>query len=163
DADSASSHSYDPAVAAVVLAGKQGLKSFADRRSKLGFPQPRTSPFAPDVRLSRDPGVPTAAAGHSRTAPGLLPLLLLLLVGFGAVIVAAKFALRRARYLTRDPRRVAAACRRELRDILIDQRVDVSPSATLIELTQLPQEELGVDTAPLGLHATVARFAPPRS
>jgi len=71
--------------------------------------------------------------------------------------------LRRARYLTRDPRRVAAACRRELRDILIDQRVDVSPSATLIELTQLTQEELGVDTAPLGLHATVARFAPPRS
>src|SRR5205814_5830681 len=85
------------------------------------------------------------------------------LVGFGAVIVAAKFALRRARYLTRDPRRVAAACRRELRDILIDQRVDVSPSATLIELTQLTQEELGVDTAPLGLHATLACFAPPRS
>jgi transglutaminase-like putative cysteine protease len=160
---SASSHSFDPAVAAFVLAGKQGLRAFATRRSELGFPQPRTSPFAPDVRLSRAPGVPTAAAGHSRTAPGLLPLLLLLLVGVGAVVAAAKFALRRARYLTRDPRRVAAACRRELQDILIDQRVDVSPSATLIELTQLTQEELGVDTTRLGIHATVARFAPPRS
>ena len=51
----------------------------------------------------------------------------------------------------------------ELRDILLDQHVEVSPSATLIELTLLTQEELGVDTAPLGLQATVARFAPPRS
>ena len=85
------------------------------------------------------------------------------MVGAGAVIAATKFGLRRARYLTQDPRRVAAACRRELRDILLDQHVEVSPSATLIELTLLTQEELGVDTAPLGLQATVARFAPPRS
>ena len=159
---SASSHSFDPAVAAFVLAGNRGLRSFANRRSELGFPQ-RTTPFSPDVRLSRDPGVPTAGVGHARPAPGLLPLLLLLVVGAGAVIAATKFGLRRARYLTQDPRRVAAACRRELRDILLDQHVEVSPSATLIELTLLTQEELGVDTAPLGLQATVARFAPPRS
>jgi hypothetical protein len=149
-------------VAAFVLAGKRGLRSFADRRSELGFPQ-RTTPFSPDVRLSRDPGVPTAGLGHSRPAPGLLPLLLLFLIGLGAVIAAAKFGLRQARYLTRDPRRLAAACRRELRDILVDQRVEVAPSATLIELTLLTDEKLGVDTARLGRHATVARFAPPRS
>jgi hypothetical protein len=160
---SASSHSFDPAVAALVRAGKQGLRAFAQRRSALGFAPRRAPPFAPDVRLSRAPGVPTAGAGSSRSTLGLLPLLVLLLVGLVALVAAVKLGLRRARYLTRDPRRIAAACRRELRDILIDQRVEVSPSATLMELTLLTQAELGVDTGRLGLHATVARFAPPRS
>ncbi len=160
---SASSHSFDPAVAALVLAGKQGLRAFEHRRSELGFAPRRTPPFGSDVRLSRAKAPPAAVTGRSRTTPGLLPLLVLLLAGLVAAVVAVKLGLRRARYLTRDPRRLAAACRRELRDILIDQRVDVSPSATLMELTLLTQEELGVDTSRLGLHATVARFAPPRS
>jgi transglutaminase-like putative cysteine protease len=160
---SASSHSFDPAVAALVLAGSQGLRAFALRRTVLGFAPRRAPPFGSDIRLSRAKGVPTAGAVRTGTTPGLLPLLVLLLAGLVVAIAALKLGLRRARYLTRDPRRLAAACRCELRDTLIDQRVDVPPSATLMELALLTQKELGVDTSRLGLHATVARFAPPRS
>ncbi len=45
-------------------------------------------------------------------------------------IGAAKVIRRRLRYLTRDPRRLAGAARRELADFLVDQGVEVRPSAT---------------------------------
>ena len=44
---------------------------------------------------------------------------------------------RGSRFLTRDPRRLAGACRKELRDFLLDQGVDVPASATLRELAAL--------------------------
>ncbi len=47
--------------------------------------------------------------------------------------------------LSRDPRRVAAACRRELADFLLDQRLDAARSATLHELGALVRDELTVD------------------
>jgi hypothetical protein len=48
------------------------------------------------------------------------PLYLVLASGLAlaASIALLKLALRRARFLTRDPRRVAAACRRELGEFL---------------------------------------------
>jgi len=94
-------------------------------------------------------------------APSLLRLLVLLLAALVVLIAGGKLALRRARYLTGDPRRLAAACRHELHDILVDQRIEVSPNATVAELAALTQAELGVETAGVGMHATVARFAPP--
>jgi hypothetical protein len=147
-------------VAAAILAGKDGLKSFADRRVGLGFPDTQTK-FSADIRLSRTPSRVSLAGERGSPAPSLLRLVVLLLAALVVLIVCVKFALRRARYLTGDPRRLAAACRRELRDILVDQRVEVSSNATVAELAALTQSELGVETAGVGMHATVARFAPP--
>ncbi len=157
---SASSPAFNLAVAAAILAGKDGLKAFADRRVGLGFPDTQTK-FSADIRLSRDPGRVTLTDGHSSAAPSLLRLLVLLLAALVVLIAGGKLALRRARYLTGDPRRLATACRRELHDILVDQRIEVSPNATVAELAALTQNELGVETAGVGMHATVARFAPP--
>jgi hypothetical protein len=71
-----------------------------------------------------------------------------------------KILVRRSRFVTRDPRRLAGACRKELRDFLLDQGVEVAPSATLRELASLVESEFGVDAAGFGLHATAARFGP---
>ena len=156
---SVSSRTFDATGAALVLAGKEGIKSFARRQLDLGFPQPqlRLSPDTPD--LSARPAVPVAAT-HSRT-PGLLRLLLYVAAALVAAISLVKLVVRRSRYLTRDPRRLAAASRKELRDVLLDQLVDVPPSATLAELAALAEAELGVSAAAFGLHGTAARFAPP--
>jgi protein-glutamine gamma-glutamyltransferase len=157
---SVSSRTFDPTAAALVLAGKDGLKAFARRQLDLGFPQAklRLSPDTPD--LSAKTPVPGAEAQHSRT-PGLLRLLFYVAGGLVLAIALTKLALRRSRYLTRDPRRLAAACRKELRDVLLDQFVDVPASATFTELAELAEAELGVSAAALGLHGTAARFAPP--
>ncbi|HEY6835282.1 MAG TPA: transglutaminase domain-containing protein [Gaiellaceae bacterium] len=157
---SSSSRAFDAAAAAIVLAGKEGLKSFNSRRTDLGLPQlqqPHVSPDVPDLRHSATATLP---AHHSR-APGLLRLLLFVVAGLVLAIALAKLLLRRSRYLTRDPRRLAAACRKELRDVLVDQLVDVPPSATLSEVAALAEAELGVSAAEFRLHGTAARFAPP--
>jgi transglutaminase-like putative cysteine protease len=156
---SASSRTFDATAAAQVLAGKEGLKAFARRRVDLGFAKEpiRLGPDTPDLTLPR---VAATAERHSRT-PGLLRLLALVAAGLVVAIALAKLLVRSSRYLTRDPRRLAAACRKELRDVLLDQLVDVPPSATLTELAALAEAELGVSAAAFGLHGTAARFAPP--
>ncbi len=105
-------------------------------------------------------GPPTAAAGRSHGG-SLLLLLALLVAGIATGVVVTKLAVRRARYLTRDPRRVAAACRRELADYLLDQRIDAARSATLHELGALVRHELAVDPDAFVGAATAARFGPP--
>jgi hypothetical protein len=72
-----------------------------------------------------------------------------------------KLAVRRSRYVSRDPRRVAAACRQELADFLLDQRIDAARSATLHELGSLVRDELAVDPDRFVAAATAARFGPP--
>ena len=155
---SASSKAFDAAAAAFILAGKDGLKSFARRAVQLGFKAPpvHVSPDVPDLAA---PKTAEPARHHSR-APGLLRLLLLVLAGLVVAIAAAKLLIRRSRYLTGDPRRLAGAARRELRDILRDQLVDVPESATMEELAALVRAEFGVDAAAFGLHASAARFGP---
>ena len=78
-----------------------------------------------------------------------------------AAIVIAKIGVRRGRYLTRDPRRLAAACRRELADYLVDQNIDAARSATLHELGSLVRHELAVEPDAFVAAATAARFGPP--
>jgi hypothetical protein len=156
---SSSSPLFDAAAAAVVLAGKDGLGSFAKHRSQLGFAAPR-SPRGPDVLT---PGTLPSSPSHGWRVPGILGLLLLVLAVCVATIAITKILLRRWRYLTRDPRRLAAAGGKELRDILRDQLVPVPSSATLRELAQLAELELGVKAGSFGLHATVARFGPAAS
>jgi transglutaminase-like putative cysteine protease len=155
---SASSKAFDAAAAAIVLAGKEGLKSFARRAVQLGFKAPpvHVSPDVPDLAAPK----PVPAAAHHSRAPGLLRLLLLVLAGLVVTIAAVKLVLRRSRYATRDPRRLAAAARRELRDILRDQLVQVPDSATLEELAALVEAEFGFDARAFGLHASAARFGP---
>jgi Transglutaminase-like superfamily/TgpA N-terminal domain len=153
---SASSKTFDAAAAALVLAGKNGLKAFARHRGELGFER-RILRLSADV--PRTVTVPALGNHHSRS-PGLFRLLLLVVAGIAVAICLTKLAVRRGRYLTRNPRRLAAASGRELRDILVDQRVDVPASATLQELAALVEAELGVDAKRFGLHATAARFGP---
>ena len=59
-----------------------------------------------------------------RNEGSLLRLLLLVALGLVAGIGLLKLALRKARFLTRDPRKIAAACRRELGEFLADQKID---------------------------------------
>jgi hypothetical protein len=79
----------------------------------------------------------------------------------GAAIGLLKLARRRIRYLTRDPRRLAAAARQELADFLADQDVVVQPSATPGELHDLVHRELGADGRAFALALSEARFGPP--
>ncbi len=155
---SSSSPRFDVAATAAVLAGRQGLRKFGSGLAdKLGFGgKPRVSPDVP-VLGAAPPGV---ASPHRSRAWGLLRLFAAGLGGLALVVIAAKLAVRRSRYLTRDPRRLAGACRKELRDVLLDQYVEVPPSATLRELAELVQAEFGVEAAAFGLHADAARFGP---
>ena len=106
-------------------------------------------------------GGSTAHARTSTSHGSLLVLLGLLLGGAVLVIVVAKLAVRRARYITRDPRRIAAACRQELADYLVDQHIDAARSATLHELGALVRHELAVETDGFVAAATAARFGRP--
>ena len=101
--------------------------------------------------------------GVSSASPNanIVTLILLVLGAALAAIVVTKLVVRRVRYVTRDPRRVAAACRRELADYLVDQRIDAARSATLHELGGLVRRELSVDPDPFVAAATAARFGRP--
>jgi transglutaminase-like putative cysteine protease len=90
-------------------------------------------------------------------------LLLGLVLVTGGAIGAAKLVRRRLRYFTRDPRRLAAAARRELADYLVDQGIAVSASATPAELQQLVRRELGADAHPFAAAVAEARFGPPQA
>jgi hypothetical protein len=103
---------------------------------------------------------PLAQVGGGSNHASLLRLLALVVAGLGAAIVLAKLLVRRARYLTRDPRRLAAACRRELADFLADQGVAVPSSSTLAELAAVA-EELGAQVEPFVDAVDAARFGPP--
>ncbi len=106
----------------------------------------------------------TRRAAHAPSRPnGGSLLLLLALLGGGAfaAVAATKLVLRRARYVTRDPRRLAAACRRELADFLVDQNISAARSATLYELGAIVRHELAVDPDAFVAAATAARFGPP--
>ncbi|HVH51360.1 MAG TPA: transglutaminase-like domain-containing protein [Gaiellaceae bacterium] len=111
-------------------------------------------------------GVPTVGAAPAATASpsrtdNLFELLALLVAGALAAIVVLKFLVRRARFVSRDPRRLAAACRRELADYLLDQRIEAARSATMHELGALVRDELLVDPDRFVAAATAARFGPP--
>jgi len=127
------------------------------------------------------PGARTQRGAHSGATPGagvkffgparravtgswrrsLVAVLVLLAAAAAAAIALAKLVVRNGRYATRDPRRIAAACRRELADYLVDQRIDTARSATLHELGALVRHELAVDPDAFVAAATAARFGPP--
>ncbi|HEY8704222.1 MAG TPA: transglutaminaseTgpA domain-containing protein [Gaiellaceae bacterium] len=154
-------------------------------RGQLGAPysagSPRFSLRATGITVAGGPSAPAQAAhrhGEADASQGggggdargssaagrhdsLLVLLALLLGAALAGLVLTKLAVRRARYVSRDPRRIAAACRQELADFLLDQRIDAARSATLHELGELVREELAVDPDRFVAAATAARFGRP--
>jgi len=85
--------------------------------------------------------------------------------GIGALWVLAvglgKAIFRRARYMTRDPRRAATASRRELESFVCDQGIEVSLCATLDDLRRAVADEFGLDGRPFAEAAAHARFGPP--
>ncbi|MDQ3067556.1 MAG: DUF3488 and transglutaminase-like domain-containing protein, partial [Actinomycetota bacterium] len=92
--------------------------------------------------------------------PSMLWLLVLLAFGAGAAIGVVKLVRRRLRYVTRDPRRLAGAARRELADFLADQGVKVDGSATPDELRTLLHQEFGADAKRFAHALAEARFGP---
>jgi transglutaminase-like putative cysteine protease len=158
---SASSPSFDVGAVAGVLAGREGLSRFSSLAGALGFGEKaRTSPDVPELGAAQsvDPNAP-----HHGRDWGILRLLLIGIAIAVVVLTLAKLTHRGLRFATRDPRRLAAACRKELRDFLLDQGLDVPPSATLRELAELVEKEYSVEARAFGLHATAARFGPRRS
>ena len=153
---SSSSPNFNVAATAAVLGSSQGLRKFAQGLAEeLGFNgAARTSPDVPQLGAA----VPSDG-GHSRFW-GVLRAFALVAAGALLVLAALKLALRRSRFLTRDPRRLAGACRRDLRDFLLDQGLDVPASATLRELAELVEDEFRVGAGAFGLHASAARFGP---
>ena len=104
------------------------------------------------------------AARRPVTPPGginTLWILLGVIGGAGAAVGLGKLAWRRSRYLTRDPRALAGAARRELADFLVDQGIAVGASATGEELDDLVRSEFGVDGRPFSRALGEARFGPP--
>jgi transglutaminase-like putative cysteine protease len=121
----------------------------------------------PRLRNPRSAGdLPLGIGSHvtpepTKRTPSLLFFLFLLAAGVAAAIVLLKFGRRKARYLTRDPRRIAVACARELAEFLHDQRVTSADAATFRELGSTVGDRLGVDASSFAQAATAARYGPP--
>lgn len=149
---SAASNRFDPGTIAALGAGLDAadLKLDGGGLDRLG---------ASGTDSARD--VPGDVATATQDEPSLLRLLALLALGLLALVTVAKQAWRRARFLTRDPRRAAAACRQELADFLADQRFVVPPSATVAELGEIARHELGVNPEPFVSAVGAARYGRP--
>ncbi|MDQ5820945.1 MAG: DUF3488 and transglutaminase-like domain-containing protein, partial [Actinomycetota bacterium] len=99
--------------------------------------------------LSRaDPPGDASLLAPNRPAGGsLLKLLALVAFALAGAIVLLKIVRRARRHLTRDPRRIAGACRSELADYLVDQRVRLPEGATLEDVGAAARAELAVDSS----------------
>jgi transglutaminase-like putative cysteine protease len=156
---SAASLNFDlNAVSAAIAAGVGALDA-ADFKLDSGAFERVSGP-------ARDAGgrdIPGDVSGNSGGGShgSLLKLLLLVAVGLAAGIALLKLIVRRVRYFTRDPRKIAAAVRRELADFMADQRLDVPESATLEEVGEILRTHAAVDPAPFVAAMNTARFGPP--
>jgi protein-glutamine gamma-glutamyltransferase len=157
---SSTSLGFDPSAAAKLLAGVvKGGEVFGAGGS------PAVIGHDPNIRTPRSlgdapvPGASAPAPASSHT-PSLLLFLLLLVAGVAAAIVLLKLARRKVRYLTRDPRRIASACARELAEFLTDQGVPAPPTATMHELGERVEDMWGIDADPFAAAAAAARYGP---
>jgi protein-glutamine gamma-glutamyltransferase len=157
---SSTSLGFNPAAAARLLAGVvTGGEVFGQGAAPgvIGHDAERRTPrSAADVPVA---GLHTPPAPEERK-PSLLLFLFGLAGGIAVVIVLLKEIRRRMRYVTRDPRRIASACARELADFLHDQRFPASRGATLHELGASIEEQLGVDASEFARAAAAARYGP---
>ncbi len=155
---------FDPTPGRGTLGGSYSFASGSKdavarlRRGDLtGSTTPSVAPRVPDA------GDLAGSAELSRAdqAPSLVGVGLVLAAAWVVLLALAKAGRRRVRYLSRDPRRVATASRRELEDFLRDQGVAVSPNATLAALQRTIHDELGLDGRAFASAAASARFGSP--
>ncbi|MGH3135079.1 MAG: transglutaminase domain-containing protein [Gaiellaceae bacterium] len=153
---------FDPTPGRGTFAGEYSFASDSEeavaalRRGELTRANPPTGRGRPDAaNLAVDSGV------TSGRAPSLFGIVLLLSVLWALGVGIGKASLRRARYVTRNPRRAATASRRELEAFLRDQAVVIPPGATLEMLQRAVYEEFGIDGRPFANAAARARFGPP--
>ncbi len=102
----------------------------------------------------------SSARQDEQRGPSTVLFIVLGVLVAALLFVLGKLALRRSRYWTRDPRRIAAACRRELVEFLRDQRIDVPPSAGTDELGEFLGRRAGVDATELADALGRARYGP---
>ncbi len=113
-----------------------------------------------------EPGGPAPAGGPGSASGedgdiGVAGLVFIVLGSALFLLLAGKAVRRALRFRSRDPRRVATACRRDLVAFLADQGVTVSDSATLEEAGTFVEREFRVDAMPFVRAAEEARFGPP--
>ena len=153
----ASSTAFDPAAAAAIVAGAlaSALSTF-NIHQEVSFGEKGIGSALGSADARR---APADGVAHPRRQPRRLLALALAIVVL--LVSLAKTARRRARYASRDPRRVAAACRAELRDFLADQGVPVAASAGPQDIVRELRERLEVDAGPFARALAVARFGLP--
>lgn len=78
-----------------------------------------------------------------------------------ALVLAGKALRARLRFVSKDPRKVASACRRDLVAYLSDQRIGFPESATLEELGAYLERHYRVNAAPFVKAVNGARFGSP--
>ncbi len=117
----------------------------------------------PDRPRGADPGGarPAGGGGNDNRGTGILTLLVALGLLAALLLAAVKLARRGVRFLTRDPRSLAGAVRRDLVGFMADQGVPVPGSATPAELGRILERQFGVDASRLMETLTIARFGPP--
>jgi transglutaminase-like putative cysteine protease len=154
---------FDPTPGRGTLGGEYSFASSSQdavaalRRGELRRTTPERTPRVPDA--GDLPG--EAGASDASRAPSLAAVGLVLAAAWTLLLGLGKAAVRRARYLSRDPRRLATASRRELEDFLRDQGAEVPANATLATLQRAVYEELGLDARRFATAAARARFGPP--
>ncbi|MDX6510280.1 MAG: protein-glutamine gamma-glutamyltransferase [Gaiellaceae bacterium] len=158
---SVSSPRFDlSSIAKYLGAGVTGVQDVADLKQNGNFGQRgvdrRILSRTPDA-----PGSPSAGLASGRAGGSLLKLLALAALVLGGAIVLLKALRRGRRYLIRDPRRIAGACRNELADYLVDQRVRLPAGATLEDVGAATRAELAVDASAFVRAAAAARYGPP--
>jgi transglutaminase-like putative cysteine protease len=154
----ASSPVFDASGAPTGLAASLGI---AEQALRDRIARGREAARGVEVGSRGGGGAGGATDGLRNHAPNLLLLLLLVAVAGAALVGVAKVVVRRARYATRDPRRIASACRQELVDFLRDQRVETSPGATLAELNDALERRMAVSGNRFVAAAAAARFGAP--
>jgi hypothetical protein len=152
---------FDPTPGRGTLGGEYSIASSSEAAvARLRRGQLTESTPAP----TRAPDLPGPAdVSNTSHAPSLVGIGLVLAALWIALLGVGKALVRRARYLSRDPRRLATASRRELEDFLRDQGVDVPPNATLVALQRAVHDELGLDGRAFAAAAARARFGRPTS
>ncbi len=151
----ASSKSFDASAAAALIGpAASAVRSLLESRA-------RAQESGQAARGERARSVPIPGSSGGSRGLRLVGLLALVLLAIALALFLGKLGLRRSRYLTRDPRRIAAACRRELVEFLLDQRVDVARSATLSDLARTIDAEFSVAAGGFVDAAGSARFGLP--
>ena len=87
--------------------------------------------------------------GGGGRGTGIATLLLAVWLAAALLLAAAKLVRRGLRFLTRDPRGIAGAVRRDLVGFMADQGVAVPASATPTELGAILERRFGVDSSRL--------------